>query len=746
MREFASIFVAHHHGQCFGAHDIQQSEGGGHDTADGYDTDTESDINEPHAAGEPTSAYALHLPSETDAPRLQIPINNDAGESMDGPTPPTIFNPFTGVRCSAGLHVPTENDKQQCIHDYNEPAASVSPSLGDNDEHKVELQLQVGASNLEEEQLIREEFPCTSSSGRANSPEDKAVSPFIKSFCLTFSSTCLIQGAFSLPSAKNHPLNEGDDIHHETAHSILSVTSDDRSSDLEEIFTSPLSVVKDSMTDWGALIGAYGNQHQLPSFPFPTNNQLILHESNRAFEVDTIAPGEVGMHEARIHTDPITCPWSINANFSTVNNYFGVISYAVPPGADSSVLMQDHGNRFLGEEAQISHPNTLAHPARSQLASHWQQSEAGQHFGLIDSFHATSSTTANPEWDADMVMNEVAIEGNTPSGLGSSEGNMHEPNIPNLEPSKRGDEGGYRDISNVSTSSAERKDSTDVTMKSTVSVSAESRRHEDNRTHPIGRDSLCLNGAKLKRSTLGDYGDEWNDKDTELMNQSRKKYGDFAVQVSESVGGDIPGFHFSTGRRPRIFIPVTKDNLVTLDHKMDLDKVRKHTLKLMGRDDPDAPFTGIIATDDEQEVKDFDPKNGPCCIAQDFRLDLHGTPKSAWNVSATKVFAKDFIDLGTHSFKDLKEVENVFTSHLRSLRREFLKRKLDATEQEEKKREASRLERKRTLFHNHLEVARTVTALRPHVSMLQRLSVDAMSSDEPNTDHGHVQYAVYEKE
>jgi len=49
---------------------------------------------------------------------------------------------------------------------------------------------------------------------------------------------------------------------------------------------------------------------------------------------------------------------------------------------------------------------------------------------------------------------------------------------------------------------------------------------------------------------------------------------------------------------------------------------------------------------DDNELVRWDPKIQECCTPQRFKLHLGGTPCSAWNASACRVFVDDF--LATH--------------------------------------------------------------------------------------------------
>lgn len=124
--------------------------------------------------------------------------------------------------------------------------------------------------------------------------------------------------------------------------------------------------------------------------------------------------------------------------------------------------------------------------------------------------------------------------------------------------------------------------------------------------------------------------------------------------------------------------------------------VRDHLLYLMKRKNSESPFTGITMENDE-EVTSFNPHNGPCCTAENFRVDLYGNPKDPWNVSAASVFVSDFISCETYDCKNVEKIKTAFFSHLKSLKSVFKKRQLDTATIAEAKRKAKRYQRKRNV-------------------------------------------------
>lgn len=116
----------------------------------------------------------------------------------------------------------------------------------------------------------------------------------------------------------------------------------------------------------------------------------------------------------------------------------------------------------------------------------------------------------------------------------------------------------------------------------------------------------------------------------------------------------------------------------------------------MKREHRNSLFTGIAPEDDER-VRSFNPHNGPCCTVGNFCVDLYGSPKSLWNISAAKVFADDFKLHHGDVCDDLKKIKAAFLTHLISLKRALLKRQLGEQAIENEQRKNRRNQRKRTV-------------------------------------------------
>lgn len=86
----------------------------------------------------------------------------------------------------------------------------------------------------------------------------------------------------------------------------------------------------------------------------------------------------------------------------------------------------------------------------------------------------------------------------------------------------------------------------------------------------------------------------------------------------------------------------------------------------------------------------------PSCTAEIFRVDLVNKPSCAWNISAGRVLARDFLD-----FHDLpndpqlfESIEKAFMTRIRTLKTKYAFQRLPKHKQEEIKRKKRRYRRK----------------------------------------------------
>ncbi|KAH7905256.1 hypothetical protein BJ138DRAFT_1231055 [Hygrophoropsis aurantiaca] len=152
----------------------------------------------------------------------------------------------------------------------------------------------------------------------------------------------------------------------------------------------------------------------------------------------------------------------------------------------------------------------------------------------------------------------------------------------------------------------------------------------------------------------------------------------------------------------------------------------------MNRDNSEQPFTDNPTP---EEIRAFNPKNGRCCTAACFRVDLTGTPQSAWNLSAAQVFADSFCATHPGAQYSRETVCRTWIAYFDTLWLKYRKREADEKELEAlanaQREKIRRKERKVNLYHRRYQTASSFSALRQSVLRLVKdVGVDGMSSDE----------------
>ena len=59
------------------------------------------------------------------------------------------------------------------------------------------------------------------------------------------------------------------------------------------------------------------------------------------------------------------------------------------------------------------------------------------------------------------------------------------------------------------------------------------------------------------------------------------------------------------------------------------------------------------------ELRAWDPEAGPCCTPDRFKLNLAGTARDKWNISASRVFTDHFLATNPDSYRDTWEVRQM---------------------------------------------------------------------------------------
>ena len=110
----------------------------------------------------------------------------------------------------------------------------------------------------------------------------------------------------------------------------------------------------------------------------------------------------------------------------------------------------------------------------------------------------------------------------------------------------------------------------------------------------------------------------------------------------------------------------------------------------------------------EPEIKAFEARwkedqSTDCCTIDSFRINLRGAPKTPWNISASRVFARSFVHL--HNFdsdpKTLITISNCAITRIKALCYKLVKlMTLSASKRLEVERSACRRGRKATVSEN----------------------------------------------
>src|SRR5882757_1657500 len=133
----------------------------------------------------------------------------------------------------------------------------------------------------------------------------------------------------------------------------------------------------------------------------------------------------------------------------------------------------------------------------------------------------------------------------------------------------------------------------------------------------------------------------------------------------------------------------------------------------------------LIPEDDGLQA--WDPQTGPCCTPATFKLNLGGTPRDDWNMSASRVFADDF--LATHSdlYPDTWDIRQTVLeksqARIKSLIRLYRRQFIGADVLLQMKIAQRRQERKTNVSHLHLVVIISWLLFVPALPSSQRHNV-----------------------
>jgi len=134
-------------------------------------------------------------------------------------------------------------------------------------------------------------------------------------------------------------------------------------------------------------------------------------------------------------------------------------------------------------------------------------------------------------------------------------------------------------------------------------------------------------------------------------------------------------------------------------------------------------------------------------------VDVVGTPKSPWNVSAGRAFTSYLIEkMGYDDVEEMRKmVERAFSTRAKGLKSLYNRDLLSQAEKSAEKSKHSRHQRKyqvivilflrahvhlsaKQLYHRRCRVAKLYEPLQRHEAVLDALGVDGMSSDESDVD------------
>ncbi|KAJ3544295.1 hypothetical protein NMY22_g2826 [Coprinellus aureogranulatus] len=112
-----------------------------------------------------------------------------------------------------------------------------------------------------------------------------------------------------------------------------------------------------------------------------------------------------------------------------------------------------------------------------------------------------------------------------------------------------------------------------------------------------------------------------------------------------------------------------------------------------------------------------------CCTTFDFQIDVNGGSASPWNQSAALVFTEHYLKKRKLGDGDSQKVKVAFLTRVKTIKQSF-------RETPAQKAQKGGYVRKYNLFQRRVEALATLPALQQHLPLLQRLSIDGMSSDE----------------
>ncbi|KDR77507.1 hypothetical protein GALMADRAFT_138609 [Galerina marginata CBS 339.88] len=170
-----------------------------------------------------------------------------------------------------------------------------------------------------------------------------------------------------------------------------------------------------------------------------------------------------------------------------------------------------------------------------------------------------------------------------------------------------------------------------------------------------------------------------------------------------------------------------------------LENIRQHILHLMG-----ANIFAVSRQPSETELIVFRQKWNErpadsfvaCCDVDNFKIELSSSPHTPWNISASRIFALDFLRSTAvpASPSSIKKIETAFFIRLKSIVSDYRKHQKGLHVVEATKSGDRRRQRKRKLFDRRRGTVENHPLLRRHLAIMGELGMEGMSSDESESE------------
>ncbi|KAF8208472.1 hypothetical protein K438DRAFT_1961078 [Mycena galopus ATCC 62051] len=168
--------------------------------------------------------------------------------------------------------------------------------------------------------------------------------------------------------------------------------------------------------------------------------------------------------------------------------------------------------------------------------------------------------------------------------------------------------------------------------------------------------------------------------------------------------------------------------------------------------DEDNQIVSMVSADErlryeamvEQPIVDGIPR-AEATSEEDFKFDLEGTRNSPWNKSAGRVFARIAMrEAGLPcTYETLNCLQRAFTSHLDTIIRRYKNSQKPLPIQLQEKSKIRRQSRQYQLFLRRHQTAHQFEPLHKHITMLEELGIEGMSSDDSDRGDGDlVRYRI----